>query len=512
MSVELGLAIVATIDLCVKYVHIQDFRYDNADTAWLHRYSETFIELCSAFKHANTELAERKARFTMVWYHIRSQLAVVKRLANTNTLEKDYQDMQGEVIKILASKLGVVVSKIQAIKEKAGDEKGIKGWKFRYVRVKESLDKAIEQLEAWQRIFDPSWYLLVKLVSPAIDSELGSREGNSLPISSARSLRAALKVGVHDKIPVFLPEQHIGSFQLSDIPFCSAKTTSSGGTPGCFILERIECPPWANTALVAKDIRELAIKLKQSDPVTFHLLACKGVARHPTAFTFVFKMPPGFTSPRSLRSCLLENTVPRTLSDRFLLAAELGKSISYVHTFGFVHKNIRPETILIFKGSGSQSSIGSAFLIGFEQVRAAEALTFKAGDTAWEKNLYRHPKRQGERPEDIYVMQHDIYSLGVCLLEVGLWQSFVAYNDEGNVSDPSTIPSKDDLLQLTRDSLPRLMGTKYAEVVETCLTCLDDDNLDFGDEEEFQDEDGILVGVRYIEKVLSLSHITGTMD
>jgi hypothetical protein len=45
------------------------------------------------------------------------------------------------------------------------------------------------------------------------------------------------------------------------------------------------------------------------------------------------------------------------------------------------------------------------------------------------------------------------------------------------------------------------MGTKYTQVVETCLTCLDPENTDFGDEEEFQDADGILVGVRYIEKV-----------
>jgi len=46
------------------------------------------------------------------------------------------------------------------------------------------------------------------------------------------------------------------------------------------------------------------------------------------------------------------------------------------------------------------------------------------------------------------------------------------------------------------------MGTKYGRVVETCLTCLDQDNADFGDEKEFQDVDGIAVGARYIEKVV----------
>jgi len=112
-------------------------------------------------------------------------------------------------------------------------------------------------------------------------------------------------------------------------------------------------------------------------------------------------------------------------------------------------------------------------------------------------------------------MQHDIYSLGVCLLELGLWQSFVKYDTAGTSPCPSSAlglsigsaefldPSllKDYLLSMARSALPRRMGTKYAQVVETCLTCLDPDNTDFGNEEEFHDADGILVGVRYIEKV-----------
>jgi hypothetical protein len=48
------------------------------------------------------------------------------------------------------------------------------------------------------------------------------------------------------------------------------------------------------------------------------------------------------------------------------------------------------------------------------------------------------------------------------------------------------------------------MGDKYSGVVVHCLTCLDDDNKDFGDKSEFEDEDGIAIGVRYIEKVRAL--------
>jgi hypothetical protein len=46
----------------------------------------------------------------------------------------------------------------------------------------------------------------------------------------------------------------------------------------------------------------------------------------------------------------------------------------------------------------------------------------------------RHPSRQGTHPEMNYQIQHNIYSLGMVLLEIGLWTSFV-------VSDPEKEPS-----------------------------------------------------------------------
>jgi len=49
--------------------------------------------------------------------------------------------------------------------------------------------------------------------------------------------------------------------------------------------------------------------------------------------------------------------------------------------------------------------------------------------------------------------------------------------------------------------LPSKMGRVYTNIVLSCLTCLDPDNSRFGDESYLTDDDGILVGVRYIEKV-----------
>lgn len=83
-----------------------------------------------------------------------------------------------------------------------------------------------------------------------------------------------------------------------------------------------------------------------------------------------------------------------------------------VHSGDFVHKNVRPDTIVVFRGARDLET--TANLVGFERSRPAAASTTLTGDMVWERNLYRHPSRQGIPPEEVYMMQHDIYSLGVC--------------------------------------------------------------------------------------------------
>nr|POF07130.1 hypothetical protein CFP56_31754 [Quercus suber] len=183
----------------------------------------------------------------------------------------------------------------------------------------------------------------------------------------------------------------------------------------------------------------------------------------------------------------------------------MARSVINLHSARFVHKNIRPETVLV-------TAFGTSYLVGFESFRSASTMTVLVGDAKWEQNLYRHPLRQGEAPEDAYIMQHDVYSLGVCLLEIGMWNSFVKYQEETPYPAVLELVSKDftrggkqqafatkeRLLSLAMDRLPSCMGEKYLEVVTSCLTCLDKGSS-FGTADIFQDKEGIDVGVRYIE-------------
>lgn len=60
----------------------------------------------------------------------------------------------------------------------------------------------------------------------------------------------------------------------------------------------------------------------------------------------------------------------------------------------------------------------------------------------WDRQIYQHPERQG-RPgryiEDDYKAKHDLYSLGVTLLELFLWTPFVERVDKTNLKSPLKI-------------------------------------------------------------------------
>ena len=74
---------------------------------------------------------------------------------------------------------------------------------------------------------------------------------------------------------------------------------------------------------------------------------------------------------------------------------------------------------------------------------------------------------------------------------------------EGDTLDGSTPETvKEHLIMLSRGALRSRMGDTYSKIVETCLTCLDDDNMEFGDVQDFQDDDGVEVGSRYVRKIM----------
>ena len=443
-------------------------------------------------------------------------------------LDQQHQELQEQSLVVLTTILTAVDSKLNGFlrNQTAGLEanaaqyapKVKKRDKAAYALLKDYLDRTIFDMESWQKRFDPSWYLIMRVASKHVDNELYSTIQENRNIMTASGIRNSLAETPQLEVHVFLPEAELESAIIDELPFSTVKVMHRKSSTKSLVLDTVPCNSTGVFSERRKAVRDLARKLMIADPSNLALLKCAGVIANKAYnhFTLVFKIPNDMSDPQSLRSRLISGEAGHSLSDRFQSATQLATAVCSIHTFGFVHKSIRPENVIIFRDQNS--SIGSGFLLGFEDVRLEEGRTRLIQEVDWEKNIYRHPQRQGRRLKDPYIMQHDVYSLGVCLLEIGLWTSFVQYRD--NFSGPMESEKyrfgadsstelekaesvKNDLLTLALNSLSSHMGSKYAKVVQTCLTCLDEGCNDFGDETELQDEDGVLVAVRYIEKVSS---------
>lgn len=90
-------------------------------------------------------------------------------------------------------------------------------------------------------------------------------------------------------------------------------------------------------------------------------------------------------------------------------------------------------------------------------------------------DIYRHPKRQGLQLDERYNMKHDIYSLGVCLLEIGLWEPFIVENGQGNakfISDTYCKKAVSSGHVPDKDSNNIRTLTRPATVVKEVMTAL----------------------------------------
>ncbi|KAI1208017.1 uncharacterized protein F4807DRAFT_462108 [Annulohypoxylon truncatum] len=546
MSAELILAAVGAADLCLKY-------------------GEHLLKVYKAFKQADEDVRAKTLLIESTWSQMAIQVEFVRRIAHT--MSPDHCRIHFEVLEMLQAKLQVAIRKIEPLskKDNAGKAHGSRIKRWKYVLVRESLDKTISDLQQWQRIFDPTWYLIILIKDNRIDSELleksriprdnshDAEQGRASPSSKStlvtiQSLRNTLKNEVTPGTHVSLPAEGLDWERAQKIPYSTTQLIPRTGSNKLFLVDSMLCDSSLDIPRARADAEALARKLKQVETNNFGLLLCQGLVKRRTqpagtlsSIDLVFRLPIGKKTPVSLRSELLKRPIV-SLSTVIDIARQLAMAVSFVHTCDFVHKNIRPETVLLLTNSDpelaeSKMGLGSVHLLGFDRFRSVNFSTMRRGDTAWERNLYRHPLRQGPRAQEDYVMQHDVYSLGVCLLELGLWKSFVmnredeepCAEDEDSGKTPSSTLGltldefnldvgslaepprkiKDRLVQLARSQLPQRVGDKYTAVVITCLTCLDEGNEDFGDQADMHDEDGVLIGVRFIEKILfKLSEIS----
>jgi len=110
---------------------------------------------------------------------------------------------------------------------------------------------------------------------------------------------------------------------------------------------------------------------------------------------------------------------------RFHIARVLTRSLSAFHADGWVHESICSQSVVFFRNHDSKTMYHKPYLVNFEYARPATGDTSFASSEVLSTRVYLHPERQQVPPKK-FRKEHDLYSLGVVLLELGLWESAVS--------------------------------------------------------------------------------------
>ncbi|OSS53222.1 hypothetical protein B5807_01851 [Epicoccum nigrum] len=211
------------------------------------------------------------------------------------------------------------------------------------------------------------------------------------------------------------------------------------------------------------------------------VLNCVGYfhQQHNHRFGFVYPLDSlgtvGDAMSMRLYSCnnVIRMTMPDTstqsmrpdLGDIFQLAKDLASCLLAFHIAGWFHKNISSHSVLVFAPTAESvhKHVASAVLAGFNDSRP-EASGVTLGPRQELKHYYHPLYHAGKEFTQIF----DYYSLGLVLLELGLWCPISVLRE-----DHAEIKTQENFRQkLLKSYVPQLgekMGALYRDAVKFCL-------------------------------------------
>lgn len=233
-------------------------------------------------------------------------------------------------------------------------------------------------------------------------------------------------------------------------------------------------------AVIEQRIRKLTVLLAASaKPALFRgpncVGFCRDLDRRNPRYGLIFERPVDHPPADRLVSLLtlLKEKHKTSLTTRIRLAHSIARSLMYLHSVNWLHKGLRSDNIIFFVSEDGEPDMDNQIVAGFEYARPdlPDEETDKPRGR-FEHNIYRHPEVLGaHNPRS--QKSHDIYSLGVILIEIALWQPV-----QDAVTEAGTQASSRMRISKFRQALldPHLLinvemhaGEKYRRVVERCL-------------------------------------------
>lgn len=309
--------------------------------------------------------------------------------------------------------------------------------------------------------------LVMGIENPDIDYQLLPIPPNILidqsSISSLRIIRRDLLQGLHGRESVLI--ETLPYFYFSRPPQQEPRTSPAD-----------------------RRVEELVAFLNIAQDAKFRIPKSKGYYHDPLhgRYCLVFGTPtPNLATPTeimTLHSVLeasrkkqaSDDTFKRpSLDDRFRLAYALTIAVSKFQSVRWLHQNIRSDNIVFAGPNPLHRSVDFSmpWLMGYGSSRSESASSVKIFDEDPIHNIYRHPDRWDPVAGARFEIIHDIYSLGVILLEISVWSSVQhLVKAELKAKGVSGNLVQGELLKLSKHpKVLELMGTQYSAIMQKCL-------------------------------------------
>ncbi|KAF2139138.1 uncharacterized protein K452DRAFT_233046 [Aplosporella prunicola CBS 121167] len=334
-----------------------------------------------------------------------------------------------------------------------------------------------------------------------------------------------------DPTRLVLPEEELPPYEIVGAPSCtrlvghlkqldssSNQDLLSDSSPTPVLVEYVGYDPTFRLAGVSPPQERLEQLLEVlslgvgrfgdgPDAPGFGTLKCLGYFEDPKQprYGFVFELPSFVSSGmmRSLRAPEIQALRPVTLlsilqvgskshgaqntpgvtytpplEQRFRIALNLVLSFSKLHSSGFEHKDVNSSNILFFYKNGRvhhlnhrkpEYELRSPYLCSFDVFSDYNVETSTVENA--HMNIYRHPHdpRTGYSEHRDYTPYFDMYSLGLILLEVGMWLPLAdLFKSKYTLAD-----FKIRLEDIWIRKLSGKCGTAYMQAVRDCISAAD---------------------------------------
>ena len=201
-------------------------------------------------------------------------------------------------------------------------------------------------------------------------------------------------------------------------------------------------------------------------PTSYRILICRPL---PEGFLFVFIIR---TNPRSQKTAKSHTLWP-SLEEKYQLAATIAQGLLALLNVNWVHKALTSANIVMFHQHGSVKAVefSKPQIMGFGVSRPDKpgdvTIDVRSLDTPW--SVWQHPGVQAV-PHRRYQCHHDIYSFGMILFEIGMWQDLHYYS----LPDDNPVTFRRRVVNACHQKLAHYVGEVYRDVV---LLCIDRDDI-----------------------------------